>query len=102
MFPGLATVSHHIEYVMWIVFIAIQMIASLGWKMVSNLARMSSSCGSHVWPLHRSQLCTCVITVNDRMKCWGDNEYGQLGYGEANRVNNLPYIDLGKRSNRFF
>ncbi len=26
---------------------------------------------------------TCVITGGDKVRCWGDNAYGQLGYGDA-------------------
>ncbi len=26
---------------------------------------------------------TCVLTGDDKVRCWGDNTYGQLGYGNA-------------------
>ena len=29
---------------------------------------------------------TCVITVNDEAKCWGANNYGQLGLGHTNTI----------------
>ncbi len=46
---------------------------------------------------------SCVLSTNHFIKCWGDNEYGQLGYGDTNdRGGNanemgdfLPTTDLG-------
>eukprot|EP00971_Amphidinium_carterae_P316634 6293973-Amphidinium_carterae.1 len=46
---------------------------------------------------------SCVVTVDDRMKCWGSNTEGWLSYGDslergksvAQMGNNLPYVDLG-------
>jgi alpha-tubulin suppressor-like RCC1 family protein len=46
---------------------------------------------------------TCAILNNDQVKCWGDNNYAESGYGdfnergdEANEMgNNLPFVDLG-------
>ena len=46
---------------------------------------------------------TCVILNNDRVKCWGDNQQGQLGYGDnlgrgglsTVRVADLEAVDLG-------
>ena len=46
---------------------------------------------------------TCALLDNDKVKCWGMNGYGRLGYGDTtNRGNgpnemgdNLPYVDLG-------
>lgn len=46
---------------------------------------------------------TCAILDNDTVKCWGWNQYGQLGLGDtrnrggrANEMgNNLPTVDLG-------
>ena len=46
---------------------------------------------------------TCAILDNGQVKCWGDNEYGQLGLGNvtdrgnlANQMgDNLPPVDLG-------
>ena len=46
---------------------------------------------------------TCAILDNDKIKCWGWNEYGQLGLGDTEgrgddtgeMGDNLPYVDLG-------
>jgi len=48
---------------------------------------------------------TCSILTNDKAKCWGNNEYGQLGIGSSNTGNigntgdKLPFIDLGNTDN---
>ncbi|MCC7440257.1 MAG: hypothetical protein IT285_01405 [Bdellovibrionales bacterium] len=46
---------------------------------------------------------TCAVLDNDRVKCWGYNNYGQLGLGDTNNRgdnagemgDSLPYVDLG-------
>ncbi len=39
---------------------------------------------------------TCVLTGQNRVRCWGDNQYGQLGYGNTLDVGDaatrLPYL----------
>jgi E3 ubiquitin-protein ligase HERC3 len=45
----------------------------------------------------------CALLDNDRIKCWGSNQYGQLGLGDmtergrafGSMGDNLPYVDLG-------
>ena len=45
----------------------------------------------------------CALLDNHGVKCWGDNVYGQLGYGDkrtrgispADMGNGLPFVDLG-------
>ncbi|MGE3975737.1 MAG: RCC1 domain-containing protein [Bdellovibrionales bacterium] len=46
---------------------------------------------------------SCALFENGRMKCWGSNQYGQLGLGDRVRRgaepgamgDNLPFVDLG-------
>ena len=46
---------------------------------------------------------TCAVLDDDSLKCWGRNDYGQLGLGEfSNRGDgpgemgdDLPFVDLG-------
>ena len=46
---------------------------------------------------------TCAILDNDQVKCWGQNTYGQLGYGNTTSLgaantdmgDNLAYVNLG-------
>lgn len=33
---------------------------------------------------------TCVLTGQGRVRCWGDNQHGQLGYGNATDVGDAP------------
>lgn len=49
------------------------------------------------------QYFTCALLSNGRIKCWGNNQYGQLGQGDVTARgdgpgemgSNLAYIDLG-------
>lgn len=33
---------------------------------------------------------TCVILDDDTLKCWGDNDHGQLGLGDSNHLGDNP------------
>lgn len=47
---------------------------------------------------------TCVRFANQKVKCWGDNEFGTLGYGDTQTRGTdpshmgaaLPFVDLGR------
>ena len=53
--------------------------------------------------LYSEQDHNCILSINNTVKCWGNNAYGQLGYGDTlNRGlssthmgNNLPLINFG-------
>jgi alpha-tubulin suppressor-like RCC1 family protein len=47
---------------------------------------------------------TCALFANGKIKCWGDNTYGTLGYGDTTdrgatpatqMGDNLPFVDIG-------
>lgn len=43
----------------------------------------------------------CALLENKRIQCWGDNQYGQLGYGDTEHIGDneslsgLPYVNVG-------
>jgi alpha-tubulin suppressor-like RCC1 family protein len=43
---------------------------------------------------------TCVILDNDRIKCWGNNQFGQLGYDDTtsrgNKAGDMSFLDYVK------
>ncbi|MBI2522737.1 MAG: PKD domain-containing protein [Bdellovibrio sp.] len=44
---------------------------------------------------------TCVIVLDGKVKCWGDNRFGQLGYGNTTTLGiaqtpaNIGFVDVG-------
>jgi len=51
---------------------------------------------------------TCAVLDNHRVKCWGGNQFGKLGFGEKSATrgtdtkhmgDQLPAINLGKGKN---
>jgi len=41
---------------------------------------------------------TCVLTISGGVKCWGDNQYGQLGVGETTRYSVTAVDVIGLQS----
>ena len=72
-------------------------------EMGSNLPRVSLGTGRTAKALTAGNNHTCALLDNNQIKCWGSNEFGQLGIGnQSNRGdgpsemgNNLPQLSLG-------
>ena len=73
-------------------------------EMGDNLPYVDLGTGRTVKVLSSGDIHACAILDNDKIKCWGDNEYGQLGLGDTDHRgddtgemgDNLPYVDLGR------
>lgn len=71
--------------------------------MGTSLASVSLGTDVHAWLVSAGTTHTCVRTSEGRVKCWGRNNYGQLGLGDTqNRGDqpgemgdSLPFVDLG-------
>lgn len=69
----------------------------------ANLPSVNVGSGRTVKQVAMGLDSTCAILDNDRVKCWGNNSTGTLGYGDfavrgdelSDMGDNLPYIDLG-------
>ena len=68
-----------------------------------DLGRDSSGAHYTVKQVYAGYDRTCAILNNDQIKCWGENDRSQAGYGDFNdrgdepgeMGNNLPFVDLG-------
>ena len=85
---------------------------NLGMEMLNNRGDNSNEMGDNlpyvdvggtVVQLELGQSHTCALLDNGKVKCWGLNDEGQLGYGDTNNRgdnsnemgDNLPYVDVG-------
>ncbi|MDH5654478.1 MAG: hypothetical protein OEZ34_01100 [Spirochaetia bacterium] len=72
-------------------------------EMGNNLPYVNLGIGRTVKSIHTGYNHTCAILDNNRIKCWGANNFGQLGLGHNTALGNntaemgdyLPYVDLG-------
>lgn len=72
-------------------------------EMGDNLPTVDLGTGLTAKTIHSFSNTTCVILSNNKVKCWGANNAGQLGIGDANNRgddanemgDNLPYAELG-------
>eukprot|EP01084_Bolivina_argentea_P239030 401685_1 len=71
--------------------------------MGNNLLEVDLGTGFNVTDIAAGDYHTCALSTLNKVKCWGGNGYGQLGYGDNNTRgdgagemgNNLSEIDLG-------
>lgn len=71
--------------------------------MGDNLPTVDLGSGRTAQSIAMGESHACAILDNRKVKCWGDNSEGQLGYGDtlnrgdnANQMgDNLPFVDLG-------
>ncbi|MFM8529029.1 MAG: fibronectin type III domain-containing protein, partial [Ilumatobacteraceae bacterium] len=72
-------------------------------EMGNNLKSIDLGVGRRAKYLSVGGTQTCALLDNDRVKCWGQNSAGQLGYGNidlrgdqtSDMGDNLPFVDLG-------
>ena len=78
-------------------------------EMGAALARVGLGAGFQVASLSAGMLHTCALSTDQRLKCWGHNRSGQLGYGHTDSPGRkpgqsravapmgdaLPFVDLG-------
>jgi len=72
-------------------------------EMGNYLSSINLGSGREVNEVKGGEFHTCAILDDFGLKCWGSNQFGQLGYGDttyrgnaANHMGDyLPYINLG-------
>lgn len=72
-------------------------------EMGTNLPYVNLGTGRTVKAVAMGDKYNCALLDNDKVKCWGENANGQLGYGDTvdrgdnsgEMGDNLPYVDLG-------
>jgi len=72
-------------------------------EMGNNLPAVDLGTGRKATAISAGEAHTCAILDDKSVKCWGYNNYGQLGLGDTNNRgaksgemgNNLPAVDLG-------
>ena len=72
-------------------------------EMGDNLPTVALGTGRTATSLAVGDLHTCAVLDNSTVKCWGFNDFGQLGYGDTvergdgpgEMGNSLPTVDLG-------
>ncbi|MFO0666029.1 MAG: hypothetical protein U0174_18905 [Polyangiaceae bacterium] len=69
-----------------------------------NLPFIDLGTGRTAKAIAAGEFLVCVLLDNDRVKCWGRNDYGELGQGDkvprgpgfpSTMGDNLPYMDFG-------
>lgn len=73
-------------------------------EMGNNLPYVQLGTGFTAIQLSLGNSHSCALFSNARVKCWGSNQFGQLGYEDRNARgdepgemgNNLPFVDLGE------
>ena len=74
-----------------------------GGESITSLAEVDLGTGHTAKKVVAGYYHTCAILDDDSVKCWGDNDVGQLGLGDTNNRgddanemgDNLPTVDLG-------
>ena len=59
-------------------------------EMGASLPRVDVGAGRHAVEVAIGAVHTCALLDNGVVKCWGDNEYGQLGTGKPERIGVAP------------